>query len=133
MAQTVSSVPTNRNQNRRGTTDECASRARTSLLFLAPSYLTRSSGLSWGEVRHHFNHAPHLAVIADGGRKQNPDGSPDYHGWPDRFGFLPSSQAVFDPVGGPGDDLCVPDATNPPSMCTPASLAQILSEDVPIR
>jgi hypothetical protein len=64
---------------------------------------------------------------------QNADGSPDYHGWPDRFGFLASSQAVFNPIGGPSDDLCVFDATNPPSHCTPASLALILSEDVPIR
>jgi glucose/arabinose dehydrogenase len=63
---------------------------------------------------------------------QNPDGSPVYHGWPDRYGFLPTSQAVFNPVGGPGDDLCVPDPTNPPSMCTAASLAHILTEDVPI-
>ena len=65
--------------------------------------------------------------------QQNPNGTPDYHGWPDRYGFLPSSQAVFNPVGGPGDDLCVPDAANPPSLCTKASLAKILSEDVPIR
>jgi glucose/arabinose dehydrogenase len=65
--------------------------------------------------------------------QQNPDGTPVYHGWPDRYGFLPTSQAVFNPVGGPGDDLCVPDSSNPPSMCTPASLAKILSEDVPIR
>ncbi len=57
--------------------------------------------------------------------QQNADGSPDYHGWPDRFGFLPSSQAVFNPIGGPGDDLCVPDPANPPSMCTPASVALI--------
>jgi glucose/arabinose dehydrogenase len=64
---------------------------------------------------------------------QNPDGSPGFHGWPDRYGFLPSSQAVFNPVGGPGDDLCVPDATNLPSMCTAASLQRILTEDVPIR
>jgi glucose/arabinose dehydrogenase len=63
---------------------------------------------------------------------QNPDGSPNYHGWPDRYGFLPTSQAVFNPVGGPGDDLCVPDSTNPPSMCTAASLQRILTEDVPI-
>src|SRR5438132_86654 len=62
----------------------------------------------------------------------SPFGTPDYHGWPDRYGFLPSSQAVFNPVGGPGDDLCVP-AANPPSLCTPASLAKILSEDVPVR
>ncbi len=42
-------------------------------------------------------------------------------------------QAVFNPVGGPGDDLCVPDAANLPSMCAPASLAQILSADRPMR
>jgi hypothetical protein len=64
---------------------------------------------------------------------QNPDGSPDYHGWPDQYGFLSSSQAVFNPIGGPGDDLCVPDATNLPSTCSAASLAQIISEDVPVR
>ena len=75
------------------------------------------------------NNAPDAIHLA----QQNRDGSPDYHGWPDRYGFLPADQAVFNPVGGPGDDLCVPDAANPPSMCTPASLAQILSEDVPIR
>jgi hypothetical protein len=46
--------------------------------------------------------------------QQNPDGSPDYHGWPDRFGFLDSTQAVFNPIGGAGDDLCVP-AANPPA------------------
>lgn len=75
------------------------------------------------------NNAPDVFQIA----RQNPDGTPDYHGWPDRFGFLASSQAVFNPVGGPSDDLCVFDPTNPPSKCTPASLAQILTEDVPIR
>lgn len=64
--------------------------------------------------------------------RQNKDGSPDYHGWPDRYGFLPTSQHVFDPVGGPGDDLCV-SANNPPSNCTPASLVKILTEDVPMR
>jgi hypothetical protein len=65
--------------------------------------------------------------------RQNADGTPVYHGWPDVYGFLPTSQAVFNPVGGPSDDLCVADPNNPPSLCTPASLAQILSEDVPIR
>jgi hypothetical protein len=62
----------------------------------------------------------------------NPDGSPDYHGWPDQYGFLPASLAMFNPIGGPGDDLCVPDPTNLPSTCTAASLNQILTEDVPI-
>jgi len=75
------------------------------------------------------NGAPEVLSIA----QQNPDGSPDYHGWPDRYGFLPTSQAVFNPLGGPSDDLCVPDPNNPPTLCTPASLAQILTEDVPIR
>jgi glucose/arabinose dehydrogenase len=66
--------------------------------------------------------------------QQNKDGSPVYHGWPDRYGFLASSQAVFNPIGGRSDDLCVPtaDAINPPSFCTPASLANILKFDVPI-
>jgi hypothetical protein len=65
---------------------------------------------------------------------QDPPGTPVYHGWPDRYGFLSSSQAVFNPIGERSDDLCVPspDATNPPSFCTPASLNQILTEDVPI-
>lgn len=34
-------------------------------------------------------------------------GGLDYHGWPDRFGFLASTQAIFNPIGGPADD-CVP-------------------------
>jgi hypothetical protein len=46
------------------------------------------------------NNSPDRLALA----QQNPDGSPDYHGWPDRFGFLASTQAVFNPVGGPGDD-----------------------------
>jgi glucose/arabinose dehydrogenase len=28
----------------------------------------------------------------------------DFHGWPDRFGFLDSTQAIFTPIGGPADD-----------------------------
>jgi hypothetical protein len=47
--------------------------------------------------------------------RQNADGTPDYHGWPDRFGFLPSSQAVFNPIGGGSDDDCNP----PNSRCVP--------------
>lgn len=50
--------------------------------------------------------------------QQNPDGSPDYHGWPDRFGFLDATQAVFDPIGGPQDDL-------PPD--------QVVSQDRPVQ
>lgn len=49
------------------------------------------------------NNSPDRLQLA----QQNPDGTPDYHGWPDRFGFLDSTQALYNPVGGPGDD-CVP-------------------------
>jgi len=45
------------------------------------------------------NNAPDRLQIA----QQNKDGSPDYHGWPDRFGFLESTQVVFNPLGF-GDD-----------------------------
>src|SRR6266849_2971168 len=71
------------------------------------------------------NNAPDSLQLA----KQNADGTPDYHGWPDRYGFLPSSQAVFNPVGGPGDDLC----TSPPNTPFPACIPTVLKEDVPIR
>lgn len=74
------------------------------------------------------NGAPEVVSIDS----QNPDGTPVYHGWPDRYGFLAASQAVFNPVGGASDDLCVFDAGNPPSFCTPASLANILKFDVPV-
>jgi hypothetical protein len=74
------------------------------------------------------NNAPDNIQIA----RQADDGGPDYHGWPDQYGFLPSSQAVFNPVGGPGDDLCVPDPMNLPSTCSAASLKTLLAEDVPI-
>jgi glucose/arabinose dehydrogenase len=46
------------------------------------------------------NNSPDRLTLA----QQNADGSPDYHGWPDRFGFLDASQALYNPVGGPGDD-----------------------------
>ena len=46
------------------------------------------------------NNAPDRLAVA----RQNPDGMPEWHGWPDRFGFLDSTQAVFNPVGGPADD-----------------------------
>ena len=46
------------------------------------------------------NNAPDRLAVA----KQNPDGSPQYHGWPDRFGFLDSTQSVFNPKGSGGDD-----------------------------
>ncbi len=60
------------------------------------------------------NGAPDRLQLA----QMNPDGTPDYHGWPDRFGFLDSTQAIFNPVGGPGDDL---------------PRAQVLLEDRPVK
>jgi len=95
---------------------------------LAGSLLVGENGAEEVGVRP-SNNAPDVLHQA----RQNPDGSPDYHGWPDRFGFLPSNQAVFNPIGSPFDALCVFDASNPPSNCTPASLKRILTENVPIR
>lgn len=48
------------------------------------------------------NNAPDRLAVA----RQNADGSPEWHGWPDRFGFLDSTQALYNPKGGPADDLC---------------------------
>jgi glucose/arabinose dehydrogenase len=36
--------------------------------------------------------------------RMNRDGTPDFHGWPDRFGFLDAGQTAFVPIGGPADD-----------------------------
>jgi hypothetical protein len=69
------------------------------------------------------NNAPDALHLA----RQNDDGTPDYHGWPDRYGFLPTSQAVFNPIGGPSDDLC-----QPPSSF-PACIPTVLKFAVPIR
>lgn len=46
------------------------------------------------------NNAPDRLGVA----RQNPDGTPEWHGWPDRFGFLAATQSVFDPKGSPADD-----------------------------
>ena len=62
------------------------------------------------------NNAPDRLAVA----RQNPDGTPEFHGWPDRFGFLDSTQAVFNPICGPGDDL-FPDC------------AKILAENIPVK
>jgi hypothetical protein len=60
--------------------------------------------------------------------RQNPDGSPDYHGLFDRYGGLPSSQAVYNPVGGPNDDVC------PPPFSQATCLANLLAANaIPIR
>jgi hypothetical protein len=71
--------------------------------------------------------------------RQNPDGSPDYHGFPDRWGGLPTSLAVYNPVGGINDDLCVVNPTPPPpcqlwfARNTSANAADIQKYDVPMR
>jgi hypothetical protein len=83
----------------------------------APDNHTLKGGLLVGEDgadergARPSNNAPDVLSLA----QQNKDGSPDYHGWPDRYGFLASSQAVYNPVGGPADDV-------PPS-----------ANDIPIR
>src|SRR5256885_1649828 len=69
------------------------------------------------------NNAPDRLAVA----RQNPDGTPEFHGWPDRFGFLDSTQSVFNPIGGNGDDLC--SATG----CTPSDIARIKDENIPVR
>ena len=78
------------------------------------------------------NNAPDRLALA----RQNADGSPDYHGWPDRFGFLDSTQAVFNPVGGPGDDLCTPPPggfSAPFPACIPQVIAHAPAGDVPVE
>jgi glucose/arabinose dehydrogenase len=62
--------------------------------------------------------------------QQNKDGTPDYHGWPDRYGFLPTTQAVFNPVGGPGDDLCSGPPISPPF---PACIPLVVATDTPVK
>jgi len=52
----------------------------------------------------------------------------DYHGWPDRFGFLNSTQAIFNPTGGPADDLC-----NPPSPPYPACIPLVRAKASPVK
>jgi hypothetical protein len=60
--------------------------------------------------------------------RQNPDGSPDYHGLFDRYGGLPTSQAVYNPVGGPNDDVC------PPPFSQATCLANLQAANaIPIR
>jgi glucose/arabinose dehydrogenase len=46
------------------------------------------------------NNAPDRLQVA----RQTTEGTPDYHGWPDQFGFLDSTQRVFDPVPAPAED-----------------------------
>jgi glucose/arabinose dehydrogenase len=60
--------------------------------------------------------------------RQNSDGSPDYHGWPDRYGGLPTSQRVYNPIGGPNDDVC------PPPFSQPTCLANLIAANaIPMR
>jgi glucose/arabinose dehydrogenase len=72
------------------------------------------------------NGAPDRLALA----RPNPDGTPDYHGWPDRFGSLDSTQAVFDPVGGPSDDECGP-PSQPGSF--PACVPTVKANHTPVQ
>ena len=73
------------------------------------------------------NNSPDRLQVA----QMNADGTPDYHGWPDRFGYLDSTQSVFNPIGGPADDLCGPPAM--PVFDEAACAAAIRAKDVPVR
>lgn len=59
------------------------------------------------------NQAPDRLQVTRGGL--------DFHGWPDRFGFLNSTQAMFTPIGGPADDCaaCAMDKPVLPLMLFP--------------
>ena len=70
------------------------------------------------------NNAPERLQLG----RQNPDRSPDYHGWPDRFGFLPSSQAVFQP----NRRALRRPLPVPPNSPFPACISDVLAKDVPI-
>jgi glucose/arabinose dehydrogenase len=72
------------------------------------------------------NNAPDRLQLA----KQTGKGTPDFHGWPDRFGFLDSTQAVFDPQGGPSDDLGFAAKGNP--RTTPVKHALAFPPQAPI-
>ena len=69
------------------------------------------------------NGAPDRLELAS----QNPDGSPDFHGWPDRFGDLDSTQSVFDPIGGPADDLTKTSSNGE------MDVSQVLEQDRPVK
>jgi glucose/arabinose dehydrogenase len=76
------------------------------------------------------NNAPDRLQLA----RMNANGTPDHHGWPDRFGFLDSTQAIFNPIGGPGDDLCNPTAGSPGNATPfPACKPVVAAEDSPVR
>ena len=84
------------------------------------------AGMDGGDERGNrpSNNAPDELHLG----RQNPDGSPDYHGWPDRYGGLPTSQAVYNPIGGPSDDVC------PPPFDQATCLANLqAANDIPIR
>lgn len=61
------------------------------------------------------NNVPDRLAMA----RKNPDGTPSFHGWPDRFGSLDSTQALFNPKGGPADDLCPAFPVCDPRLFTP--------------
>ena len=62
--------------------------------------------------------------------RPNADGTPDFHGWPDRFGSLDSTQAVFNPQGGPNDDECGP-PSQPGSF--PACVPTVKTNHTPVQ
>jgi len=63
--------------------------------------------------------------------KMNLDGSPDWHGWPDRFGLVDSENAMFNPVGGPADDVCGPPLL--PIFNEAQCAANVAARSTPVR
>jgi hypothetical protein len=63
--------------------------------------------------------------------KMRLDGSPDWHGWPDRFGFLDSESATFNPIGGPADDVCGPPLM--PIFNQTQCTANVAARSTPVR
>lgn len=52
------------------------------------------------------NNAPDRLHVTQGGL--------DFHGWPHRFGFLESTQRVFNPIGSPADEQVPARSESPP-------------------
>jgi glucose/arabinose dehydrogenase len=89
------------------------------------------------------NNSPDRLASTDALRNAKKGGL-DFHGWPDRFGFLNSTQAIFNPVGGPADDnpavvgqpvlpllLKLPQAPIAPLALEPPDVAAVGADFVP--
>ncbi|HKQ64345.1 MAG TPA: hypothetical protein VJZ73_05030, partial [Methylomirabilota bacterium] len=92
------------------------------------------------------NNAPDRLAVTDASHNAK-RGFLDHHGWPDRFGFLNSTQAIFNPIGGAADDnaagvigkpvlpllLKPPQPPIAPLALEPADVAAVGADFVPRR